>query len=162
MKKKKIILVVFIFISVLSIIISKPLGDLDELWNYNTARAVSEGLVPYKDISLITTPLLPMITSMFLKISTNELLVSRILATFVWTGILYLVFNIFNLILKEENISLIGTAMIGMLCRNIYCIDYNIFILLIAILILYIELRNIKNSKVDLLIRNIGWYSNMY
>ena len=65
--KKNILLFAFIFLSVLSIIIIKPISDLDELWNYNTARAVSEGLIPYKDISMITTPLLPIITSVFLK-----------------------------------------------------------------------------------------------
>ena len=52
-------------------IIIKPISDLDEIWNYNTARAISEGLVPYKDISMITTPLLPMITAIFLKTIAN-------------------------------------------------------------------------------------------
>ena len=66
MRKKNILLVIFIFIVVFSIIIIRPIGNLDEIWNYNTARVISEGLVPYRDISMITTPLLPMITAIFL------------------------------------------------------------------------------------------------
>lgn len=67
MKKNDLLIVIFIFITIFSIIIVKPISDLDEIWNYNTARVISEGLIPYKDISMITTPLLPMITAVFLK-----------------------------------------------------------------------------------------------
>ena len=56
MKKKNMLLITFIFIAVFSMIIIKPISNLDEIWNYNTARAISEGLIPYKDISMITTP----------------------------------------------------------------------------------------------------------
>ena len=95
MKKKDIILFTFIFFIILSIIIIKPINDLDEIWNYNTARAISEGLVPYKDISMITTPLLPMITAIFLKIC-NELIISRILVAVLWAGILFTIQKIFK------------------------------------------------------------------
>lgn len=147
MKKKDILIISFIFISIFSIIIIKPIDDLDEIWNYNTARAVSEGLIPYKDISMITTPLLPIITGIFLKIIANEILISRILATIIWTGIIFTIYKIFKELIKEENISLIITALIGILCREIYCIDYNIAVLLIALIILYQELKNINNVQ---------------
>ena len=96
MKKNDLLIVIFIFITIFSIIIVKPISDLDEIWNYNTARVISEGLIPYKDISMITTPLLPMITAVFLKIIANELIVSRIIAAILWTGILYTVYKIFG------------------------------------------------------------------
>ena len=143
MKKKNIILFTFIFFIILSIIIIKPINDLDEIWNYNTARAISEGLVPYKDISMITTPLLPMITAIFLKIC-NELIISRILVALLWAGILFTIQKIFKKLIKEENMSFILTALIGILCRNIYCIDYNIMVLFLSLVILYIELQNKK------------------
>lgn len=147
MKKKNIILCTFIFFIILSIIIIKPINDLDEIWNYNTARAISEGLIPYKDISMITTPLLPMITAIFLNIC-NELIISRILAALLWTGILFIIQKIFRKLIKEENISFILTALIGILCRNIYCIDYNIMVLFLALVILYMELQNKKTNFV--------------
>lgn len=156
MKQKliKIITIIFIFITILSIIIIKPLNDLDEIWNYNTARAVSEGLIPYKDISMITTPLLPIITALFLKIIANELIISRILAAILWTGIIYTTYKILKQLIKEENICLILTSLIGILLRNIYCIDYNITVLLIALIIVYQEIKNIsiQNKKNDILV----------
>lgn len=147
--KKNILLIVFIFIVIFSIIIIKPINDLDEIWNYNTARAIAEGLIPYKDISMITTPLLPILTSVFLKLIANEIIVSRILAAILWSGILFTTFKIFRKLLKEENICLILTTLIGFLCKDIYCIDYNIFVLFIALIILYQELKNIQNIKGD-------------
>lgn len=166
-KWKNIFKCVFIFIVVFSMIIIKPITDLDEIWNYNTARAISEGLLPYKDISMITTPLLPMITAIFLKIIANEVMVSRILAAILWTVILFTTYKILEKLLKEENICLILTAIIGFICRDIYCIDYNVTVLFISLIILYSELKNIENvtkfqNKRDLLMRNISWTSYMY
>ena len=145
--KKNTLLIIFIFLVVFSMIIIKPIENLDEIWNYNTARAISEGLIPYKDISMITTPLLPMVTAIFLRIVVNEVIVSRILAACIWTGILFTIYKIFNNLIKEENTCLILTGLIGVLCRDIYWIDYNITILLLSVIILYQELRNIENIQ---------------
>ena len=169
MKKEKIF-VFFMFISlfgfILSTILINPLGDLDEIWNYNVARNIAKGLIPYKDISMITTPLLPMITALFLKIIANELIVSRIIAAILWTGILYTVYKIFGELFKEKNVALICTALIGILCRDIYCIDYNVTVLFIALIVLYQELKNINSQDFDkrreFLIRNISRICNMY
>ena len=165
-KKNDLLIVIFIFITIFSIIIVKPISDLDEIWNYNTARVISEGLIPYKDISMITTPLLPMITAVFLKIIANELIVSRIIAAILWTGILYTVYKIFGELFKEKNVALICTALIGILCRDIYCIDYNVTVLFIALIVLYQELKNINSQDFDkrreFLIRNISRICNMY
>lgn len=167
MKKKNILLCIFIFITIFSIIIIKPINNLDELWNYNTARAISEGLIPYKDISMITTPLLPMVTAIFLKLIANEVIISRILTAFIWTEILFTIYKIFIVLIKEENMSLIVTALIGILCRDIYCIDYNMAVLFIALIILYQELKDIQNlssynNKKNFILRNIGRTCNMY
>lgn len=147
MKNKNILLMIFIFIVIFSIIIIRLISDLDEIWNYNTARAISEGLIPYKDISMITTPLLPMITSIFLKLVVNEVMISRILAACIWTGILFTIYKILEQLVKEENTCLIVTTLVGILCRDIYCIDYNVTILLLALIILYEELKNIENVQ---------------
>lgn len=167
MKKKNILLFTFIFIVVFSIIIIKPISNLDEIWNYNTARAISEGLIPYKDISMITTPLLPMVTAIFLKLIANEVIISRILAAVLWAGILFTIYKIFTRLIKEENASLIFTALIGILCRDIYCIDYNIVVLFISLVILYQELKDIQNiltynKKKDFALRNISRTCNMH
>lgn len=164
MKKEKIkaiskdfILFIFIAVMVFSIIAINPISNLDEIWNYNTARAITQNLIPYKDISMITTPLLPMITALFLKLIANEVIVSRVLASVLWGGVLFSIFKILKLLIKEENTCLIITALFGLLFRDCYCIDYNILSLMFSLIILYIELKNIdkphfENNKTDFLI----------
>lgn len=164
MKKEKIkaiskdfILFIFIAVMVFSIIAINPISNLDEIWNYNTARAIAQNLIPYKDISMITTPLLPMITALFLKLIANEVIVSRVLASVLWGGVLFSIFKILELLIKEENTCLIITALLGLLFRDCYCIDYNILSLMFSLIILYIELKNIdkphfENNKNDFLI----------
>ena len=105
MKKEKIkaiskdfILFIFIAVMVFSIIAINPISNLDEIWNYNTARAIAQNLIPYKDISMITTPLLPMITALFLKLIANEVIVSRVLASVLWGGVLFSIFKILKLL----------------------------------------------------------------
>lgn len=164
MKKEKIkaiskdfILFIFIAVMVFSIIAINPISNLDEIWNYNTARAITQNLIPYKDISMITTPLLPMITALFLKLIANEVIVSRVLASVLCGGVLFSIFKILKLLIKEENTCLIITALLGLLFRDCYCIDYNILSLMFSLIILYIELKNIdkphfENNKTDFLI----------
>ena len=138
---------------IFSILMLKPISNLDEIWNYNTARAITMGLLPYKDISMITTPLLPFLTAIILKIVANEVIVSRILASVLCSLVLLLSYKIINFLIKEENLSLIFTILIGILFRESFCIDYNWLVLLISLIMLYIELKNkdkkIYNKKID-------------
>ncbi len=159
--KKEYLLVLFMFLAIFSTIIIKPLNDLDEIWNYNVARNISNGLIPYKDISTITTPLLPMINSLFLNIFADELIVMRFLAAALGTAILYMIFKIFRLLTKETNISLIITLLFGILFREIYCIDYNFMVLFFTLLLLYLELKwNKKMDKSNNIQKNIEKIEN--
>ena len=142
--KKEYFLILFLFIFTLSKIIKNPLGDLDEIWNYNVARNIANGLIPYKDISTITTPLMPMINSIFLKIFGDELIVMRVLAAILGTSILYTIFKLFKKLTNEVNISI--NFSIGLLLQDIYCIDYNYLVLFITLIITYLELKNKKNN----------------
>lgn len=140
--KKEYLLIIFIFIMVLSVIIINQVGDLDELWNYNVAKNIADGKLPYKDISTITTPLLPFINSIFLKLISNELIMMRILTAILATAILYMIFKILKTTVKETNFSLIVTISIGWLFKDVFCIDYNYMALLLCLIILYLELKN--------------------
>ena len=90
---------------------------------------------------MITTPLLPIIASVFLKVIANEVIVTRILASLIGTTIIIYIYKIFSKLLKEENITLIATALIGILFRNIYALDYNLLVVLLALTILYSEIK---------------------
>jgi len=144
--KKEYIFIIFVFAFVLSTILINPLGDLDEIWNYNVARNIAKGLIPYKDISTITTPFLPMLNSLFLKFFADELIVMRVLASTLITAIVYTIYKILKKVTGEINISIIAAFMFLLLLRKNYCIDYNYMTLFLAFLLAYLELRN--NSSI--------------
>ena len=139
--KKEYLLVIFFAFVILSFLILEPIEDLDELWNYNTAKCIADGLIPYKDISMITTPLLPMVNAVFLKILGNEVFVMRILAGILGALTLFLTFNIFKKLFKETNISLICTFLLYLLYQDFFCIDYNFFVLFLVLCILNLEIK---------------------
>lgn len=146
-KIEKIIMIILIFIAIFSIIINRPLTDLDEMWNYNTARVISEGFIPYKDISMITTPFYQFVIAFLLKIFPNEMFTFRIILVALWTAIFYFICEIMYLITGEENISCIFTLMVYFICKESICIDYNFFSLFLTLIILYLELKKIKNNE---------------
>ncbi len=45
----------------LATVLPRNLADLDEIWNFNFARNIANGLIPYKDFNMLQTPLLPFI-----------------------------------------------------------------------------------------------------
>ena len=140
--RKENIFILIVFAFVLSTIIIKPLGDLDEIWNYNVARNIAKGLIPYKEISTITTPFLPIINSIFLKFIADELIVMRILAAVLITAIIYMIYKIFKEITKENTVSMIIAMLMAILLQKNYCIDYNYMVLFLTLILTYLELRN--------------------
>lgn len=152
MKKEKvchIILYILILIAILSIILPKELDNLDEAWNYNFARNVADGLVPYRDFSMLQMPLLPMLCSIALKIS-NQLIVMRVLAAALCAGVIFVIYKLFNLLEVKKNISLIFCFLIGYLLKDSYCIDYNWATLLITLFIIYLEIKVYQKDKIFL------------
>ena len=45
----------------LATVLTRNLANLDEIWNFNFARNIANGLIPYKDFNMLQTPLLPFI-----------------------------------------------------------------------------------------------------
>ena len=150
MKKEKVynlLLFILIFFNILSIIIIEPISDLDELWNYNFARNFANGLVPYRDFNMVVTPLLSIVCGIILKITFNELIIMRILAAILCAAIIYGAYKIFNILDIDKKISIIFTFIIGWMFKDIFCIDYNYASLLLALIIIYIEIKSYKKDN---------------
>lgn len=159
MKKEKlfnITLFILIFITILSIILLKPLGDLDEIWNYNFAKNITNDLIPYKNFNMLQMPLLPFVCGMILKILGNGLIIMRILAAILCTAVLFVNYKILNILNIKKEISLIFAFGIGYLLKDYYCIDYNCTSLLIVLLLIYYEIKQYKkeNSLLKVNIKN--------
>ena len=163
--KKKILYIAFnilfcmaIFSVVFSGILKDEITDLDELWNYNTARAIMHGLIPYKEISMITTPLLPFIVSIILKIFGDKLVVFRIVGAILLTAIFFLSYVLSYKLTKRRSIGVITSLILILLYKNELAIDYNYFILMIMMCVQILEVRKIesiekskiKNKKINM------------
>ena len=92
-KAKSIIFFGAMFIAILSVILLKPLLDLDEIWNFNCARNISDGLIPYKDFNMVATPLMPIICGIGLLIFGKELIVMRVFAVILMCLIFFIITN---------------------------------------------------------------------
>lgn len=146
-KLKNVIFWAGIFITILTYILVKPLSNLDEIWNFNIARCISIGLIPYEDISMITTPLLSFITAIFLKIFGTEMFITRILASILATVNLILVYKICKKVNIPKQIAGVLVLIITFLLKDYFCLDYNFFILAIGLAIILLEVTNIKKEK---------------
>ncbi|MCR5186949.1 MAG: hypothetical protein K6D97_07545 [Clostridia bacterium] len=83
-------LILFImFVLIISFyVFDRGINDFDELWNFNFALNVSNGLVPYRDFNILQTPLMPFISGLFLILFGKELLIMRALGVILYQIIL--------------------------------------------------------------------------
>ena len=154
MNKKKIINILIQFsIFALSLVVflvarlANPATDLDEVWNYNTANAFAMGLIPYKQVSMITTPLLPMINSIFLKVVFNGIMTYRVLMGIVFALIVLFIYLIIKELSSKKLLSYICAFFIGTLLIKKFLLDYNYLFLLISLVIAFLEIRDIKKNE---------------
>lgn len=151
-KSKRLICNISIFLiialAIAVVVIPKAIGNLDELWNFNFANNVENGLVPYRDFNMVQTPLLPMVNAIFLAIFGNELIVMRILACLLCAGILFTFYKILNLLKANKGISLFVVMALFYMLKDYFCMDYNFAVLFVTLIIIYIELRrNLYNKE---------------
>lgn len=60
-KIREIIIFVSILLYIGVTVYARELTNLDELWNFNFSNCVSKNMVPYRDFSMVQTPLLPLL-----------------------------------------------------------------------------------------------------
>ena len=138
-----------------SIILPRPLNNLDEIWNYNFANCITKGLIPYKDFNMLQMPLTPMIEAIFLKIFGNEMIVTRILEIFLITGIGILIIKIIEKLTDRVILGYISAISLIYVIKDYIAIDYNFMVLLFTLIITIQELKN----KDDLL--NFNWKKDL-
>lgn len=149
MKKYREDILVFVFfvITTSAIILTRNLNNLDEVWIFNMARNIANGLLPYKDFNLVTTPGLPLFCGIILKIFGTEMLIMRIMAIITNSFIMFIIYKILKIFKIKKAFSLLISIIIMKLLIESMCIDYNFIILLIALITLYIELKTYKQNN---------------
>ena len=142
MKFKASFKYIFIFLfSFLAMSFFLTYFDGDVLWNYGFSYALSKGEIPYLDFNMILTPLYPMIMSLILKINTNILLF-YLANAFLITVIFYFLFK-----MVKEKAWLFLVFLVFPIPAVVFP-SYNLFLLFLAILLIYCE----EEKKSDYLI----------
>ena len=144
---KDIILIIIIAIAISAIILPRKLNNLDELWNFNFAKNISDGKMPYKDFNMVQTPLLPIISGYLLTILGQEVIVTRIIAIILNTLILFVTYKI----LEQLNINRYFRYLILIFIYAIYhkylCLDYNYAVLFIILITIFAEIKRFNKTN---------------
>ncbi len=142
--KARLIDISFIIITIIlfaATVLPRNLENLDEIWNFNFARNISNGLLPYKDFNMLQTPLLSFILGGILKLFGQELFVMRIVSTFLGAGIIFVAYKILKELKLNTKWSVFSSALLFLFIKDSFYIDYNYAILFVTLLLIYFELK---------------------
>ena len=160
---KNILIFIGLILLVSGKIFIREFNNLDEIWVFNTARCFANGLLPYRDFTIIITPLLSMIAGTILKIFGTELIVFRFLECFEVATILFVIYKILVKLKINKSISLLMTLVIYLAYSDIFAFDYNWAVLLITLLTVYMEIKFLKEEfsfKRDFILGMLVRFSN--
>ena len=75
MKKNRHYFILFLILYILCFCYSFFISAVysDEIWNYGVSYNIALGMIPYRDFNLVTTPLYPMLASIFIKVLGHHL-----------------------------------------------------------------------------------------
>ena len=138
-KLKDISFIVLIALYITSNVLPLEINNLDEIWNFNFARCIANGLIPYKDFNIIQGPLLPMICGGLLKIFGQEMIITRFITIIVDTIIIFMIFKIMGKLKIKEFVKYIIVIILAIIMKPYFAIDYNWASLLNILIILYLE-----------------------
>ena len=119
---------------------------MDEIWNFNFANCIANGLTAYKDFNIIQGPLLPFICGMFLKIFGQEIIIMRFLTIILDTIIFIMIYKIIKILNIKDYFKYLVFIILAFIMKNYFTIDYNWSILLCTLIIIYFEIKNTKGS----------------
>lgn len=134
-----IVLYIFFLLVLTVYILAKPLNDLDEIWNYNFARNIYEGAIPYVDFNMIPTPLAAYLAAVFLKLFGNNLFSFRILGILLAFFIFVLFFKLSVRMLKSKTFAFCATTYMLLLLLPYLSYDYNLLNLGLILLVICLE-----------------------
>lgn len=130
----------------------KPLGNGDELWNYNFAKNITQGNIPYRDFSIVQTPLSSYISACFLWLLGDGLFVFRIVAYLLFVGLAFLVFDLCKKATKSVGVAVCLTAFV-MSSHFLYFIyNYNYLTAFVLLIIFELEQKKKYRFYIDVLI----------
>ena len=119
---------------------------LDYYWNYNNSLQISNGLLPYKDINIITTPLFHFIVSIFLTIFGKSIVIYAAALSILDIVYIYACTKITHILIhkKNDNIDVLTYCIYTFFLYHSY-FEYNLLSCLFLLFIILLEIKN-KNA----------------
>ena len=152
--KTKLSIIIFLFLALLFAIFSELVlfeNNLDFYWNYRFGIQISEGMIPYNDFSMVSTPLFPFIIGFFLKILGKNIITYTII-----TAMLKVLFASMLSLISIKSIKINEKSMAKLFIVNFivifflttrYYFEYNYFsILLVSAIVLLEDNDSSKNN----------------
>ena len=126
----------------------------DDIWNYHYIQGLTNGLLPYKELSIIITPLYHYIGAIFFTIFGTCFFTFEALGALVNAGILTIVLAILKLYTKNKYVHILTIFFISLLFLGFSSFNYNYLMMLFPFSILYLEKKyqtNVekRNIKID-------------
>ena len=133
---------------------------MDELWIFSNAKNIIDGLVPYRDINIIVTPLSQYLNSILLRIS-PILITFRIIYFFYYVIIIILLDRILDILNIKGLLKYLFILFFIIMLVKICFLDYNFiqFIMILMLLYLHIKNRDYSNKKINIIIPLISGLS---
>lgn len=122
-----------------------PLGNGDEIWNYQFAKNIAEGLMPYRDFNIIQTPLSAYLAAPFLLLFGKGLFSFRIAAFILSFGIAYESYRVSYKISKAQGISFITTLVVLMINAPYFIYNYNYLCALLLLVVMDLECNTVDS-----------------
>ena len=142
MKKYNQLIFIFSFYMVAGLFIfTKPLGDLDELWNFSFAWNCARGLLPYQDFNMVQTPGFALLASLFLRVFGQELMVFRVCAVFLCGSILAITYGILRILQMDWDKAYLYSIILSLFMGYFFAYDYNFLNLFLLLIVVCLELK---------------------
>lgn len=137
----------YIFVILMSLLMPVRALEGDEVWNFNFARNIYMGMLPYKEFSMLQTPLSAYIAALFFRIFGISMFTYRILGCLLFCSIFSLLYKI-GIKVAAQKIMFVSLWVYVMSTAAICWIyNYNYLNVLVILVIISLELSEDKKGK---------------
>ncbi len=147
-KREILIMFLFMILSLSPRFFYIQLNSMDELWNYQFARRILDGQVPYRDFFILMTPFAIQVNAFFLSLFSDKLIVMRIVGIFLASVNGVIIYIITREIGKSQLTALVTVYFFASLVFLYPQNNYSWYAVLFLSLALLFELKKLNNSGV--------------
>lgn len=138
----------YIFIFLIGFLVFvKPFESGDEIWNYNFARNILQGNIPYRDFSIVQTPLSCYISAAFMYFLGDGLLIFRLVTYLLFVSIAALLFHLIRNVTKNVGVAFFSTLLVISAHFISFIYNYNYLTVLVLLIIFELEYEEMHREK---------------